>query len=241
MSNFETSNTSESKRPYSKTLLGRLILAGGGSDFIGFGLLFGPAGTFDFWQAWVYWGLFTAYLIIGTAFWLRIDPGLMERRLKVGPRAEKSLAEKIIVGFLLGYLCLWLTVPGFDRRFHWSDVPLDVVIAGFALSILGLGFVAYTARYNRYMAATITVEEHQPVISTGPYAWIRHPMYTGTLLWFFGTPLALGSWWGVPAALPLLGVLVFRIFDEERYLREHLPGYTEYCGKVRWRLIPFLF
>ncbi len=91
---------------------------------------------------------------------------------------------------------------------------------------------------NRLFDRRAAIEEH---ISTGPYAWIRHPMYTGMLVWFFGASLALGSWWGVPAALPMLGVLMFRIFDEERYLREHLSGYTEYCEKVRWRLVPFLF
>ncbi len=228
-------------QPSRQTLLRRLFVAGAVSDIIAFVLLFVSAGTFDFWQAWVYWILFTTYLVVGTAWWLRIDPGLLERRLKYGPRNEKSRKEKILAGLLLGYLCLWLTIPGFDQRFHWSDVPLIGVIVGFVFSIFGIAFVVYTATYNRYMAATITGEENQPVISTGPYAWIRHPMYTGTLVWFFFTSPALGSWWGMPATLPMLVILVFRIFDEERFLREHLPGYAEYCSKVRWRLIPFIF
>ena len=231
----------QQKPSNSKSLLRRLVFMGGVSDIMAFILLFVPAGTFDFWQAWVYWGLFTAYLVIGTAWWLRIDSDFLERRLAVGPRAEKITSEKIIVVILLTYLCLWLTVSGFDRRFHWSDVPFGAVIAGFASSILGLAFVVYTATYNRYMASTITVEENQPVISTGPYSWIRHPMYAGTLVWFFFTPLALGSYWGIVAAIPMLIILLFRIFDEERYLREHLPGYTEYCRKVKYRLIPFVF
>jgi len=228
-------------RSNSRNLLWRLVFMGGVSDVIGFLLLFISAGTFDFWQAWVYWGLFTAYLVVGTAWWIRIDPDFMERRLKVGPRAEKMVSEKIISGILLAYLCFWLTVPGFDRRFHWSEVPLGAVIAGFAFSILGLAYVVYTASYNHYMAATITVEENQPVISTGPYSWMRHPMYLGTLIWFFFTPLALGSYWGILAAFPMPVILLFRIFDEERYLRENLPGYTEYCRKARYRLLPFVW
>ncbi len=229
------------KQACDKTLLRRLFVAGAISDVIAFVLLFLPAGTFDFPQAWIYWGLFTVYLVVGTAWWIRIDPDFLERRLNVGPKAEKVQAEKILAGLLLGYLCLWLTIPGFDRRFHWSDVPLVAAIIGFVFSILGIAFVVYTANYNRYMAATITVEENQPVVSTGPYAWVRHPMYTGTLVCFFFTPLALGSWWGMPATLPMLLILVFRIFDEERYLREHLPGYVDYCKRVRWRLLPFIF
>ena len=142
---------------------------------------------------------------------------------------------------LLGYLCLWLTIPGFDRRFQCSDVPLVGVIIGFVFSILGIAFVVYTATYNRYMAATITVEENQPIVSTGPYAWVRHPMYSSVCLWFTATPLVLGSWWGVVAIVPMYIVLYFRIINEEQYLREHLPGYAEYCTKVRWRLIPFIF
>ena len=232
---------STENQPRDKTLLRRLFVAGAISDVIAFVLLFLPAGTFDFPQAWIYWGLFTVYLVVGTAWWIRIDPDFLERRLNVGPKAEKVRTEKILAGLLLGYLCLWLTVPGFDRRFHWSNVSLVATIIGFVFSILGIAMVVYTANYNRYMAATITVEENQPVISTGPYAWVRHPMYTGTLVWFFFTPLALGSWWGVPATLPMLLILVFRIFDEERYLHEHLPGYVDYCRKVRCRLLPFVF
>jgi len=224
-----------------KNIVWRLIFLGGVADVLGFLLLFIPAGTFDFWQAWVYWGLFTAYLVIGTAWWYRIDPDFMERRLKVGPRAEKIAGEKINAGILIVYLCFWVTIPGFDRRFHWSDVPLEVVIAGFVFSILGLAFVVYTAVHNRYMAATITVEENQPVISTGPYAWVRHPMYTGTLVWFFVTPLALGSYWGILAAIPMPIILLFRIFNEEKHLRENLLGYTEYCQKVKYRLLPFIW
>lgn len=231
----------EKPRMSRATLVWRLFVAGATADVIAFALLFLSAGTFDFWQAWVYLGLFTAYMVVGTAWWLRIDPDFLQRRLAYGPRSEKTPYEKLLAGLLLGYLCLWLTIPGFDHRFGCSHVPLWGVLAGFALSILGLALVVHTANYNRYMAAAITVEKDQPVISTGPYAWIRHPMYLGTLVWIFFTSPALGSWWGMLAMLPLLVILVFRIFDEERYLRENLPGYTAYCAKVRWRLAPFVF
>ena len=232
--------TSE-QQPNRRNLLWRGLAAGVGSFLLLAVLLFAPAGTFDFWQAWVYLALYAIYLFPGSVYWCRVDPDYVERRLKFGAGSETNRNQKWIMAALTVVTCSWFVIPGFDHRFGWSDVPLYAVIIAIGLVVLGMVIVYLTAIYNRFSAATITVEENQPVISTGPYAWVRHPMYSGVSLWCTATPVALGSWWGLVVVFPLYAVLYLRIVGEERYLREHLPGYTEYCQKVKYRLIPFVF
>jgi len=201
-------------------------------------LIFLCAGTTDYWQAWVYLALLAGLSGWITQDLLTRDRALLERRMKGGPTAEPRPRQRIIMaGASIGFFALVL-VPGFDRRFHWSSVPAAIVILGDALFILGFGFIARVYRENTYTAATIDVAPGQRVISTGPYAVVRHPMYASAIVYLIGTPLALASYWGLAALAFMLPFLVWRLFDEEEMLVRELPGYVEYQSHVRYRLIP---
>jgi protein-S-isoprenylcysteine O-methyltransferase Ste14 len=132
-------------------------------------------------------------------------------------------------------------LPGFDHRFGWSSVPVAIVLSADAVVVVGLLIVFRTFIENSWAASTVQVEEGQPVVATGPYAWVRHPMYSGSLLMFLATPLGLGSWWGLVPALLLGAIVVVRLLDEERYLSVHLPGYAQYCREVSARLLPWIY
>jgi protein-S-isoprenylcysteine O-methyltransferase Ste14 len=204
-------------------------------------LLFVPAATFDYWQAYAFMGVFVVGSIAITVYLAIKDPKLLERRMNVGPTAEKEPSQKIIMVFvLLGFIAL-LVIPALDRRFMWSSVPPWVSVIGDILVALGFFLVYFVIRENSYAASTIQVAEGQTVISTGPYAVVRHPMYAGALPLLIGTPLALGSWCGLGALIFFIPALIWRLLDEERFLHRNLPGYTEYTRKVRYRLVPFVW
>ena len=204
-------------------------------------LLFVPAGTLDYWQAWLFMAVFVC-ASGATGIYLAIhDPKLLERRMHVGPRAEKEPAQKIIMAFaMIGFVAM-LVFPALDHRFGWSPVLASVSLLGDALIALGFLFTFFVLRENSYGASTIQIAEGQTVISTGPYALVRHPMYAAALVMLVGVPLALGSWWGLFAILLILPVLIWRLLDEERFLRQKLPGYAEYQTKVKYRLAPFVW
>jgi protein-S-isoprenylcysteine O-methyltransferase Ste14 len=204
-------------------------------------LVFVPAGTVRYWQAWVYLSIFTGASILTTLYLIRHDPALLERRMKGGPTAEKQPTQKLIMlGASVGFVGL-LVVSALDVRFGWSVVPLGAVLFGDALVIAGFYFISIVYRENTFTSATIEVAKDQKVISTGPYAVVRHPMYAGALLYLLGTPLALGSYWGLVVFGVVLLFLLWRLFDEERFLCRNLPGYTEYRKRVRHRLVPFVW
>jgi protein-S-isoprenylcysteine O-methyltransferase Ste14 len=204
-------------------------------------LLFLPAGTFDYWEAWVFIAVWAACNLSLTV-WVAInDPQLLERRMRAGPTAEKEKSQKIIVTIALLSLAVAVLIPALDRRYGWSDVPTSVVILGNALIAISYVGFYFVFRENTYGAATVRVEENQRVISTGPYAVVRHPMYAVALILMIGIPLALGSWWGLLAFALGVPALVLRMLDEERLLKRELPGYAEYTQGVRSRLIPGLF
>jgi protein-S-isoprenylcysteine O-methyltransferase Ste14 len=161
--------------------------------------------------------------------------------MKVGPAAEQRPVQKIIMAITLVGFILLIVVPGFDFRWHWSAVPTWLVLAADAL--LALSFVIFfiVLRQNSYAASTIRVEADQLVCSTGLYAIVRHPLYSGALLLLLATPLALGSYWGGLVAFALIPVLLWRLLDEERFLKQNLPGYAEYCHATRFRLIPLIW
>ncbi len=201
-------------------------------------LLFGIAGTLRWWQAWVYVVLFVGLSGIVTLDLLRRDPALLERRMKGGPLAEGRPAQRIIMVFAsLAFVSL-LVVPALDHRFGWSSVPLALVVLGDIMFIVGFLWVGRVYRENTYTSATIEVHEGQRIIDTGPYAIVRHPMYSGALLYVLGTPLALGSWWALLGFALMLLAILWRLQDEERMLVRELPGYTEYRTRVRYRLLP---
>ncbi len=204
-------------------------------------LLFVPAGTVNYWQAWVFFFVYFGASSLTILYPLRKDPTLLERRMHGGPIAEKEKTQKVVMVFTsLGFIAL-LVVPALDHRMHWSHVPAFIVILGDALVAIGWLIVFIVLRENRYAWATIEVADNQRVISTGPYAVVRHPMYAGSLLWCLGMPVALGSYWGLLAFAAMTSFLLLRLFDEERFLSKNLSGYTEYCAKVHWRLIPGIF
>lgn len=201
-------------------------------------LLFVPARTIGYWQAWVYLAIFFGASALTTGFLLRRDRALLERRMRGGPTAEKRPVERVIMAFTsIGFIAL-LVVPALDRRFGWSNVPVYVVAVGDALVAVGFLFIFRVYKENTFTSATIEVAADQRVVSTGPYAVVRHPMYASALLYLAGTPLALGSYWGLVPLVAMLPFLIWRLFDEETLLAGSLPGYVEYQKKVRHRLVP---
>jgi protein-S-isoprenylcysteine O-methyltransferase Ste14 len=204
-------------------------------------LLFLPAWTLNYWQAWVFMIVFMcAANAIGIYLSLK-DPVLLERRKKVGPGAETTMTQKIIASLLFAGFIGLMVFSAFDHRFGWSPVPPVVSLAGDVLVALGLLIDLFALRENSYGASTIRTFEDQRVISTGPYALVRHPMYTGTLVMGLGVPLALDSRWGLAVLALMMLVLVWRILDEEALLKKDLPGYAEYAQKVRYRLVPYVW
>jgi protein-S-isoprenylcysteine O-methyltransferase Ste14 len=204
-------------------------------------LLFVPAGTVRYWQAWVYLSIFTGASVITTLYLIRNDPALLERRMSGGPAAEKRPAQKFIM--LCTSICFvaLLVVPGFDHRFAWSVVSPGGIVAGDALVAIGFYLIALVYRENTFTSATIEVAENQRLISTGPYAIVRHPMYASASLYLLGTPLALGSRWGLIPIFVMMPFLIWRLLDEESLLARSLPGYTAYQQRVRRRLVPFVW
>jgi protein-S-isoprenylcysteine O-methyltransferase Ste14 len=141
---------------------------------------------------------------------------------------------------MMGFIAL-LVVPAFDHRFGWSRVPTYVCLIGDALIAIGFLLVFFVLKANTYAASTVQLAEDQKVISTGPYAFVRHPMYAGSFPMLIGMPLALGSWWGLAALIVFVPALIWRLVDEESFLRKNLPGYTEYADNVRYRLVPYVW
>ena len=201
-------------------------------------LLFGSAATIRYWQGWVYLAVFLAASAVTTYDLLARDPALLERRMRGGPTAEKEPVQRTIMLFATAAFVALLVVPGLDRRFGWSAVPTAVVLAGDALVVIGFALVARVYRENTYTSATIEVAPEQTVIATGPYARVRHPMYSGALLYLLGTSPALGSYWGLVGFAVMLVALVWRLLDEERLLARELPGYIAYRTRVHYRLVP---
>jgi protein-S-isoprenylcysteine O-methyltransferase Ste14 len=201
-------------------------------------LLLAPAGSLDYWQAWVYGLLFLVTTTGIGIYFLKRDPRALERRMKVGPAAEREPTQKIIITVALAGFVLLLIIPGLDYRWHWSQVPTWLVLTSDALVVLSLIGTAVVVRQNSYAASTVTVEAGQPVVSTGLYAIVRHPMYSAALVMSGFTPPALGSYWGLLMIVPIVATLAWRLIDEERVLKRDLPDYADYCRQVRYRLIP---
>ena len=202
--------------------------------------LFLSAGTTHYWQAWAYLGVSGVSSVLLTLSIVK-DPILLESRIKGGPTAEKRPIQKIIVlCMVLPYIALFI-VPGLDRRFGWSRMPAWLSMIGDFLIIVSIWMVYRVFKENSFGSAIVEIGKHQRVISTGPYAIVRNPMYASGAVYFIGMSLALGSYWGlIPSVLTIL-VFVWRLFDEEKFLAQNLLGYAEYCAKVRWHLVPGIF
>ena len=204
-------------------------------------VLFLPARSLRYWQGWLYLAMFCGCCVATTLYFLKHDPKLVERRAAAGPAAEKQPTQKIIMTLTSVCFLLLLVIPALDHRWHWSEVPVWLVLLSDAGFVLSFFLIALVLRQNSYAASTIQVEAQQPVVSTGAYALVRHPMYAAALPMFVATPLALGSYWGLLVIIAMMPALIWRLLDEERYLARNLPGYAEYCARTRYRLIPLVW
>jgi protein-S-isoprenylcysteine O-methyltransferase Ste14 len=198
-------------------------------------MFFLPAGTFAYWEAWVYLTILLIPMFLVLIYLLKNDPELLARRMRM---REKETEQKLITKFSYVYFLLAFLLPGFDKRFEWSNVPVAVVIVADILVLLGYGVFFLVLRENRYASRIIEVEQEQKVISSGPYAIVRHPMYLGVSLMYILSPLALGSYWAMIPSLLIIPLLVARIRNEESVLGRELKGYQEYMQKTKYRLIP---
>jgi protein-S-isoprenylcysteine O-methyltransferase Ste14 len=204
-------------------------------------LLFGAAGTFDYWQAWTFLALYFAVSIAITLYLMKNDPALLARRMSGGPFAEKEPVQRIIMSVTsIGFIVL-LVLPAIDHRLHWSELSPYAVFAGDAFVLIGWLGIFFVFRENSFSSATIELSADQRVISTGPYAWVRHPMYATALFMLVGIPIALGSWWGLLVIAAMLPVLIWRLIDEERFLVRNLAGYSDYQNRVPYRLLPLIW
>jgi protein-S-isoprenylcysteine O-methyltransferase Ste14 len=204
-------------------------------------ILFLSAGTFDYWQAWAFLVVFAVSTWIPGIYLLRTNSVALQRRMHAGPTAETRTVQKV---FILGWyfsLAAIFVASALDHRFGWSSVPTPICLVGLVLVAVGLSVMMLVVIQNNYAAATVRVEPGQKVISTGLYGLVRHPMYTGNVIMMVGIPVALGSYWGLAFVTLGLIVLVSRIRDEEKLLKEELGGYREYTQKVRYRLVPAMW
>lgn len=198
-------------------------------------VLFLPAGTLRYWEAWVFMTVLFLPVTIFGAYLLRHNPALLQRRMEM---REREPQQKRIIALSIAVLFASFLLPGLDRRFGWSSVPVWLVVTADAAILLGYFLFVLTLRANEYAARTVQVEQRQRVISTGPYAVIRHPLYSATVLIYGFAPMALGSYWALLPAALFPALLVARIRNEEQVLRRDLDGYADYCRTVRYRLIP---
>jgi protein-S-isoprenylcysteine O-methyltransferase Ste14 len=205
------------------------------------GLVFAVAGTLRYPEAWAFLGTFFGASLAITSYLMRRDPKLLERRVAAGPVAEQRPKQRVIQGLASAAFLALLAVPALDHRFGWSRVPPVIVAAGDVLVAVGFLAVFLVFRENSFASSVIEVGAEQKVVDTGPYALVRHPMYAGALVLLAGVPLALGSFWGPLVLGPFVAVIVWRLLDEETFLRQQLPGYAAYAGKTRYRLIPFVW
>lgn len=204
-------------------------------------LLFVPAWTLDFWQAWVFLAVFGASALAITLYLMKKDSKLLERRMRGGPTAEKETSQKIIQSLTSIMFVAMLVAPAIDHRSHWFALPSYVAIIGDVIVGIGFLIIFFVFKENTFASATIEHYPEQKVISKGLYALVRHPMYMGALFLLVGVALSLGSWSGLFVYVLFMPSLIWRIFDEERFLAKNLPGYSQYQRKVRYRLLPFIW
>ena len=223
-----------------KTLVKGVVSAALG--LVAFGLmLFLPAGTFHYWQAWVFLAVFAFYTWIPSVYLVRKNPAALERRMHAGPLAETRTLQQIVSTVVFICFPAMLVVSALDHRFGRSPVPTTVTVVSDILVAVGLGVAMLVVAQNGYAAANITVESGQTLVSTRLYGLVRHPMYSGSVIMMVGVPLALDSYWGLVFVIPALVALALRIRDEEELLQQQLSGYSEYEQQVHYRLVPFVW
>jgi protein-S-isoprenylcysteine O-methyltransferase Ste14 len=198
-------------------------------------LLFLPAGTIFYWQAWFFIVLFFIPMMLIAVYLFKHSPELLQRRLQVKERLPR---QGILAKLFYISVGLFFVISGLDRRYGWSSVPLALIVVSGILFLAGYFFLFLVFKENKYLAHTVVVEEGQQVVSTGPYALVRHPMYLSELIMFIFAPLILGSYWALAVNILLVVILAMRIISEEQVLLRGLKGYCGYTHKTRFRLIP---
>jgi len=204
-------------------------------------LIFLTAGTWDYWQGWLFLAVFAASTTGFTLYLAMFDKPLLERRMRAGPWHERERSQQVIVSLVFIAFFAFLILPILDYRRGLSRVPAWVSLVGDAIIVLSFVAIFRVVKVNSWAASNVRVEAGQQVIDTGPYAYVRHPMYAAAIWLFVGIPLALGSWWTLALLVSFVPVLVWRLLDEEKLLSRELPGYTEYMKRVRYRLIPHVW
>lgn len=206
-------------------------------------MLFIPAGSWRFWQGWAFLGVTFIPSIVAYLYFYKHDPQLLERRLQ---SREEVSEQKLLMRITQPLFLTAFLLPGLDYRWGWSrtflgSVPLWLELLCLVLVLAGFLFVFWVMKVNSFASRTIQVEAGQKVISTGPYTVVRHPLYSGSVVMWVAAPLALGSYIAWPAFALLIPFYVFRLLNEEKVLRQDLPGYTEYCQRTRFRLVPYVW
>ena len=220
-----------------KLLFSALLKFSFGIIFVGL-LLFLPAGTIKFFNAWLFIGLlFIPMFILGIFLFIK-SPELLEKRLNA---KEKENTQKGVIGFSAILFLASFLIAGFDFHFGWTQVPIGCVILASVILLVSYALYAEVMRENIYLSRTIEVQENQKVIDTGLYGIIRHPMYAVTIYLFLAIPIVLGSWWALLCMAPYPFLIAIRILNEEKVLENNLSGYKEYKAKVKYRLVPFIW
>jgi len=204
-------------------------------------LLFVPAGTLNYWQGWTFIVVFGLSTLVPGVYLGVTNPKALQRRMKAGPTNETRPVQRVVIAISFLLTPVMMVTAGLDHRFGWSTVPVPAVLVGDLLVAAGLVLAQWAVIQNGYAAATITVEKEQPLVSTGLYGVVRHPLYLGALIMMIGSPFALASLWALPVLLPGLAVLAVRILDEEKLMRQELTGYEQYMAKVHDRLVPYVW
>jgi len=234
MNTENTTQTGINKRRLIRIVLFRLTMF-----IVLMGLMFFlPAGSLKYWQGWVYIGILVIPMLFVFRYLLRNDPELLERRMR---HKEKEKEQKLLIKLSNLYFIAAFILPGFDIRYGWSSVPWYIVILADLMVLIGYFIIVLVFKENSYASRIVEVEETQKVITTGPYSVVRHPMYSGVLLMYILSPVALSSYWAVIPAFLLIFIVIARIINEEKVLRKDLEGYEEYQNKVKHRLIPGLW
>ena len=229
---------SEYTQPEMKSLIKKIIIRFSLVPIILGLLILIPAGTFNYWQVYLYFTIIIIPMIFVLRYFLKNDPSFLERRTRAKEKEKEQLIIQIVFSFVFfsGFI-----IPGLDKRFGWSNVPLIIVIIADLVILLGYLLIFFVFKQNSYASRIVEVEKDQKIITTGLYGLVRHPMYIGVIIMYVPTPIALGSYYGlIPmAAIPL--AIIFRIINEEKVLCNDLPGYKDYRQKTKYRLIPYIW
>jgi protein-S-isoprenylcysteine O-methyltransferase Ste14 len=201
-----------------------------------------PAGTWRWWEAWALFGIYLLYSVVVVTWLARHDPELLRERLKGGLEREQKRWDKVVMTLMLGAGLGILIVPGLDVvRFAWTErLPIWVEVIALGIHLPCFFMIGAVLRENTYLSPVVKIDEARGhhVITTGPYAIVRHPMYVAAIFMILAMPLALGSRWGLVPAAAMVLVLIVRTVLEDRTLHAELPGYPEYAQTTRYRLIP---